>query len=226
MSDVYNVGGNGRTSIERGVRGRAVLFLAEQVDVVDALSQEGYEVVTADSFCGISQFVPDDGSAVVLFDDSERDWLRTVADLRQQHPDVSLVMLADIDSADEFLGAVAAGVDGFCPAGSSTVAILRTVRSVETSGVAIPRSMVPPLVEHARHARGWTVHTAAGPIDVTSREWEILQMLLQRRTTREMSQELFVSVGTVRCHISIVLKKIGAVDRDDAIRLIERGRAS
>jgi DNA-binding CsgD family transcriptional regulator len=66
--------------------------------------------------------------------------------------------------------------------------------------------------------------TAAGPIDVTDREWEIMQLMLQRRTTREIADALFVSVGTVRSHVAALVHKVGAVDRDDLIAIVERAQ--
>ena len=92
--------------------------------------------------------------------------------------------------------------------------------------MAIPRAFMSPLVDEVRRGRGRAVRTAAGVVLVTDREWEILQMLIQGRSTREMSDALFVSVGTVRSHVSTLLKKIGAVDRDDAVAMVRRGERS
>ena len=84
--------------------------------------------------------------------------------------------------------------------------------------------MVGPLVALARHGRGHRMNTIAGPIDVTDREWEIMQLVLQRRTTREIADALFVSAGTVRSHLSALMHKVGAVDRDDLIAMVERSQ--
>ena len=78
------------------------------------------------------------------------------------------------------------------------------------------------LVVEVRQGRGHRIRTTAGHIDVTNREWEILQLLAQRRSTQEVAGTLFVPVGTVRSHISALLRKLGAVDRDDLVRMIVR----
>lgn len=202
---------------------QALLAIEQPLGLADALGELGYEVAEFESLDELVASAVDESCSVVVVNDDSPDWLRLVSDLRRDRPDVSVVLIASLDGADEFLAAVAAGVDGFCAGDASVDAMIRTIRSVESSGVAIPRDMVRPLVDHVRHGRGRTVHTAAGPIEVTEREWDVLNLLLQRRRTREMADELFVSVGTVRSHISTLLKKIGAVDREDAIRLIERG---
>ena len=41
-----------------------------------------------------------------------------------------------------------------------------------------------------------------------------------------MAEALFVSVGTVRSHVSTLLHKLGAEDRDDAVAMVSHGRVS
>lgn len=164
-----------------------------------------------------------DGDVVVM-DRALPDWLGAAARLIGARPGVRVLVVGDVSGPDEFLAALAAGIVGFCPGDASVDAIERSMRSIVRSGVAIPREFARPLVDAVRHGRGRVVSTPGGEVTITEREWEILQLLRQRRTTREISTELFVSVGTVRSHVSALVKKLGAVDRDDAVALVERGR--
>jgi DNA-binding NarL/FixJ family response regulator len=190
----------------------------------DGLQSAGYLASSTPSLRSVGEQLAAQEPAVVIFDDRQPDWIRCISDLMLVRPMDRPVVLHSGDNADEFLAALAAGVAGFCAADASLEAVLRTVASVCESGVAIPRRMIAPLVDHVRHGRGHRVQSTAGPIDVTDREWEILQLMVQRRTTREMADGLFVSVGTVRSHVSTLLHKLGAVDRDDAVAMIERAR--
>jgi len=218
------VGGR-QTGLERDTARRAVICLAD-VDLdsrlTAALADRGYDTESSPDLRDIAPALDDERFVVVVLDDTRRGWLRVVTDLVQRHPVVRPVVLSDIDNPDEFLAAVMAGVGGFCRTDASIDAIVRTVQSVYDSGVAIPRDMVGPLVAHVRHGRGHRMVTAAGPIDVTDREWEIMQLMLQRRTTREIADALYVSVGTVRSHVSALMHKVGAVDRDDLVAMVER----
>jgi DNA-binding NarL/FixJ family response regulator len=188
-----------------------------------ALDDLGFDVVLVTRFDRVVDELAG-APSVVVFDGAQPGWLGTVARLVERWPDVRSLLIDDLTGPDDFLSALAAGVSGFCGRDASQDAIARSVRSMLESGVAIPRSYMAPLVESVRSGRGRSVRTAAGSIEVTDREWQILQMLVQRRTTREMADVLFVSVGTVRSHVSALLKKLGAVDREDAVSLIERGR--
>jgi len=209
----------------RGTTRRAVICLGDAAldsSLAAALADRGFDTQSSSDLRDVAQTINDETLRVVVLDETRRGWLRVVTDLVQRHPSVRPVVLSDSDDADEFLAAVIAGVSGFCRTDASVDAIVRTVQSVYDSGVAIPRDMVGPLVAHLRHGRGHRMMTAAGPIDVTDREWEIMQLMLQRRTTREIADALFVSVGTVRSHVSALVHKVGAVDRDDLIAMVER----
>lgn len=57
---------------------------------------------------------------------------------------------------------------------------------------------------------------------LTPRETEILGLLADGRTDREIADALFLSRGTVRVHVSNVMRKLGVTDRADAIELMQR----
>lgn len=194
--------------------------------LVPALEDAGYEVTAVERLAEAAERVEPGETVVIIVDDHHDGWLRLVSDLVNARSTARPLLLADLDEPEAFLAAVSAGVAGFCRPDASADAIVRSVAAVWESGASIPRDLVTSLVDEVRHGRGHRVRTAVGEIEVTDREWQILQMLLQRRSTREIAESLFVSVGTVRSHVSTLLRKLGAVDREDAISLIERGHRS
>lgn len=181
-----------------------------------AVRHFGADVVAVDQHSVPTQL--GEGVEVLVIDRSISNWLRAVSDVVEREPSLRPMLIGDLDGPDEFLAAISAGVVGFCPRLATTGAIERSIRSVAETGVAIPRSFAKPLVDLAR--RGRFVRTRAGDVAVTDREWEILQLVVQRRTTQQIAQALFVSAGTVRSHISSLLKKFGAYDRDDMVSLM------
>ena len=217
--------GGEQAELARGVTARVSICLTDtalNASLASALDAVGFVV---DSGRDVHSVLA--GTAeypVVVVDDGFPDWLRATVDLVQRCPDVRPVVVATLDSPDEFLLALTGGVCGFCRSDAGIDAIVRTVQSVYLSGVAIPRDLVGPLVAIARHGRGHRMNTVAGPIDVTDREWQIMQLVLQRRSTREIADALFVSSGTVRSHLSALMRKVGAVDRDDLIAMVERSQ--
>lgn len=199
-----------------GARERVLTAL--RVLAFDSHVVEGLGDVAAD-LCAAGDRV----ERAVLVLGGERDgWLGALGRLTDHHPELRTLLIADLEEPDEFLTVLSAGVDGLCPSDATVEAMARTIRAMVDVGVAIPRHFVAPLVEQLRAGRGHLVHSAAGAMTVTDREWQILQLLMQRRSTREIADLLYVSVGTVRSHVSALLGKFGAADRDDLIALVER----
>ena len=60
--------------------------------------------------------------------------------------------------------------------------------------------------------------TPAYPDDLTEREVEVLRLIAQGNSNREVGNELFIAEGTVRRHVSNIYEKIGATNRADATR--------
>jgi DNA-binding NarL/FixJ family response regulator len=76
------------------------------------------------------------------------------------------------------------------------------------------------------NARGRALDILVGrnPADrLTSREWEVLELLRHGASTGEIAEQLFVSRATVRTHVSAIMRKLHVTDRAAAVRLIEEG---
>jgi DNA-binding NarL/FixJ family response regulator len=61
---------------------------------------------------------------------------------------------------------------------------------------------------------------AAGYL-LTSREWEVLELMRRRMTTAQIARTLVVSPATVRSHVAATLRKLRVPDRDAAVRVVE-----
>ena len=55
---------------------------------------------------------------------------------------------------------------------------------------------------------------------LTNREWQVLDLMRDGLTTREIASRLYIARVTVRTHISSILRKLHVPDREAAIRLL------
>jgi DNA-binding NarL/FixJ family response regulator len=60
-------------------------------------------------------------------------------------------------------------------------------------------------------------------VELTTREWEVLDLLCEGLSTREMAERLFVSETTIRTHVAAVVRKLRVPDREAVVRLVEGG---
>jgi DNA-binding NarL/FixJ family response regulator len=88
---------------------------------------------------------------------------------------------------------------------------------------AIPRTLVAQMTEHFRDRgpRRRSPATSVADVQLTSREWEVLDLLRQGLTTGKIAKRLVLSPVTVRTHVHAILRKLRVPDRDAAIRLFE-----
>jgi DNA-binding NarL/FixJ family response regulator len=57
---------------------------------------------------------------------------------------------------------------------------------------------------------------------LTSREWDVLQLLLLGKSNQEISTNLYISYKTTKTHVSHILQKLGARDRADVVVIAGR----
>jgi len=92
---------------------------------------------------------------------------------------------------------------------------------------AMPRSLVARVLEqfHGREPR-WRPLAGQDVTQrrLTSREWEVLQLLAQDPSTAEIADTLALSPSAVRAHITSIVRKLQVADRTAAIQLFCEGK--
>jgi DNA-binding NarL/FixJ family response regulator len=154
--------------------------------------------------------------------DLEGDGIRGTAKVAARAPQVAVVLLVAEAGEDRFLDAMRAGAAGYVPTSIAPGRLPKVVRAVLKGEPAIPRAMVVPLIEQYRDRPGrrrLPVPRGRG-IDLTSREWEVLDMMRDGLSTRQIAARLLISEVTVRRHIGSVLKKLQVPSRADALKLL------
>lgn len=161
---------------------------------------------------------------VVLMDASasSADVLVATARLASEVPGVRIVLLPRWSDPELGLLALRAGAVGFVPKSVSRETLARVVRDVARGHAAISRRLTMTLIERYRGVRasGPGLRPIRGPL--TSRQWEVLDLLAGGATTRGVAAALGLSAETVRSHIKSALRKLGAHSRAEAI---EKARA-
>jgi DNA-binding NarL/FixJ family response regulator len=200
--------------------------LARRV-VKDALQQAGITVI-AEAGSGreavelAAYYEPD----VVLMDlvMPGMDGLEATRKIHSTRPGVSVVILTASD--DEELGVLGlrAGAVGYLNKRVDLMTLPRVVRAVAAGEAAVPRDLTRRIIERFRRTR----EDAAGMRPVrsvlTSREWEVLDLLCAGATTEEVADDLVLSTETVRSHVKNILRKLKVSSRAEAIAMARKLR--
>jgi DNA-binding NarL/FixJ family response regulator len=144
-------------------------------------------------------------------------------------PTTKVVMLSVSDEDTDLFSALRAGAVGYLVKDLDLRRLPRALRDVADGKAAIPRALVTRMVKqfHTNEPRFRTtaVSTDLGP-RLTSREWDVLAALSEGLSTREISRRLQIKPSGVRAHISALVHKLGAADRDEAVALFRQNTAS
>lgn len=159
--------------------------------------------------------VPD----VVLLDITmpEGDGLTTAAQLSQEVPSARIIMLTASEDGDDLVTAMKVGARGYVVKGAGASEVVTAVRAVAAGDAYITPKMAGNLLLEM------TQKPAEDPLDdLTEREREVLELLAQGLTNREIGLQLSLAEKTVKHYVTSVLQKLHVRSRVEAALLVQR----
>jgi len=138
-------------------------------------------------------------------------------------PQTRVVMLTVSRDDGDLFAALRAGASGYLLKDVDPGRLADELRTVMSGDAALPVGLVTRLVAAFRDRSPRRRQIVPGPDlpPLTSREWEVLELLRRGSTTAQMARELTVSPATVRSHVAAILHKLRVPDRESAIRLLD-----
>jgi DNA-binding NarL/FixJ family response regulator len=148
--------------------------------------------------------------------------IAATAEITSRLPDTVVIMLTVSRNEDDLFDALRAGASGYLLKDMNPDRLPDAIRGVLSGEAAMPRSLVAHLIEEfrerGRRRRVFLFHRQA--VDLTSREWEVLELMRQGLSTGDIASRLFITQATVRTHVSSILHKLHASDRKEALSLL------
>lgn len=151
--------------------------------------------------------------------------LAAVWEIAARLPEAKIVILTISDSDASLFAALRAGIAGYLLKTMNLNELPDALDDVCCGQAAMPRTMVTRVLESFRRREPrWrqTVGTERTPWRLTSREWEVLDLLAQGWSTAGIAERLVLSTSAVRVHIASIVRKLGVADRAAAVELFHR----
>jgi DNA-binding NarL/FixJ family response regulator len=196
-----------QTAVREGLA--LLLDLLDDVTVVGT-ARDGDEAVAL-----VAEHRPD----VVLMDlrMPGRDGVQATADIREAHPGTQVVVLTTYAEDADILAALRAGALGYLTKDADRNQIAQAVRTA-----AAGQSVLDPQVQRRLLAAATAPAGPTLPDGLTAREGEVLALIAEGLSNREIARRLYVSEATVKSHINRLFAKTGVRDRAQAVQYAYR----
>jgi len=154
------------------------------------------------------------------------DGLEATARLAERATGPAVIVLTTFDADEQVLRALRAGASGFLLKDTPPAAIVDAVRKVADGEPMLSPSVTATLIRQVSvSSDGDRQRRARAQLDqLTDRELEVAVAVGQGRSNADIAAELYMSVATVKAHVSRLLTKLGADNRVQvAIRVHDAG---
>ena len=162
------------------------------------------------------------------------DGLAATREIKQRHPETSVLMVTMQENPDYLLEAVRAGAAGYVLKGSPNSQMMSAIHRVLEGESPLNQELAMYVISHlgsgtaqeAEPSSDSQSHKRPHPLphSLTKRELEVLRLVAQGQTNHQIAQGLFLSNLTVKTHVQRIIGKLGVSDRTQAaVRASELG---
>ena len=146
-----------------------------------------------------------------------RDGLDLLKEIKGSWPDVRVIMLTSFDHARYVKAALAEGADGYMLKDASPEDLDQAIRvAMAGGGNVLSARAMRALFEDEGGSSDDDDDAPKRPENLTKRELDILALLSEGRSNRDISRHLFLSEKTVKAHLAAVFRKLGVTNRTQA----------
>jgi two-component system, NarL family, response regulator len=137
---------------------------------------------------------------------------QTLLEIGRNYPETRVIILTTYEGDEDVHRALKAGARGYLIKGLPPETLVAAIRKVHGGGRYVPVPLSKSLAER-------TPETC-----LSTRECEVLEMLAKGRSNKEIATALGIRESTVKCHVSVILTRLDANDRTQAVIVgLERG---
>ena len=132
--------------------------------------------------------------------------------IHDQHPEIKIIAMTSFEDEDIVKQAISSGAIGFLMKNTSIDELAAAIRNA----VAGKPTLAP---EAAQILMSAATRPPDPTYDLTRRELDVLEQIVEGRTNPEIAQILSVSLSTIKTHVSNILGKLNVTSRIEAVKL-------
>lgn len=156
--------------------------------------------------------------------------LASLEAIRAAHPGVQVVVVSGSERREDILMALNAGVHGYIPKALGIKAIAMAVATVLGGNIFVPLALTirpappapAPILTTVPPAGVAVTAQMAGGVKLSARQREVIALLAQGKSNKEIARDLKLSEGTVKVHLNALFRVLGAHNRVGAVAAMDR----
>lgn len=166
--------------------------------------------------------LPDISPDVVMMDIQLQDMLgiEIIEKLRKEIPNTQFIMCTSFDDDEKIFNSLKAGAMGYLVKGESMDKILSSIRDVYNGGAPMSFSIARRVLKHFEKK----LPEIKGFDELTEREKEILELLSQGLLYKEIADQKFISIDTVKKHVGNIYRKLHVNNKVEAVNKFNQSK--
>jgi two-component system nitrate/nitrite response regulator NarL len=134
--------------------------------------------------------------------------------LRQTYPTLRIALLTNTDDWNTIMTCLAAGVHGYLLKADASEQLVGAIQTVMAGGVHVP----PQVSQHMpRAGEPCDAPVAAAVVGLTARQQEVLTLLFDGQSTKDIAKSLNLGIGTVKVHLGGLYRTLAVRNRTEAV---------
>lgn len=152
----------------------------------------------------------------------DQDGLAILADLRERHPEISVVVLSAFQDRDTVRRSLGLGALGFIPKNTEREVVLGALRLVLAGGIYIPvqalDGVAPRAAANDRFSSPGDLRDRLPPgVGLTERQMQVLALVMEGKSNKAISRALSLAEHTVKNHMTAIFKALQVTSRTEAV---------
>jgi two-component system response regulator NreC len=143
--------------------------------------------------------------------------LEATRQIKREHPEINVLVLTMYDHEEYFRQMLEVGASGYIIKKAAASELVAAIRAAHNGEAVLSPAITRLLLEDYLNRDSLTKEEE-DPNALSSRESEVLQLIAEGKTSREIAEILHLSVKTVQSHRTNLMQKLGLHDRGDLIK--------
>ena len=150
------------------------------------------------------------------------DGVKATEEIKKRWPNIKIIILTTFQDVTHVLNALHAGAEGYILKAVDPEFLVQGIKMVYHGGSLIPQQLAKEVFGQIQltkneHSEQLDHNSMKNSYDLNNQELKVLKCLTQRLSNKDISEKMFLSVGTVKNYISNIYSKLNVKNRSSAI---------